>query len=206
MKYSIDARSLACPQPVLLTQKALKEHREIIVIVDNDTAAENVRRMGIASGCTVDIKKETNGTIHLHLLKKEDEVPEGTPSQFPAERENDTRVIPGPSVVVIASDRMGRGEDDELGKILMRSFIHTLLEVNPRPDTLIFYNTGVRLTVKDSPTLDDLTLLEESGVTILVCGTCLNYFGLTDARACGVMSNMYDIASAMAGAGKLIVP
>jgi intracellular sulfur oxidation DsrE/DsrF family protein len=81
-----------------------------------------------------------------------------------------------------------------------------MLSLEPLPQTVIFYNTGVKLTVKDSEVLDDLKKIEESGVSILVCGTCLNYFGITKDLSVGVISNMYDIASTMAGAGRLVVP
>jgi selenium metabolism protein YedF len=100
---------------------------------------------------------------------------------------------------------MGRG-DDELGYVLIRSFIHTMLSLEPLPHTVIFYNTGVKLTVKDSEVLDNLKKIEESGVSILVCGTCLNYFGISKDLSVGVISNMYDIASIMAAAGRLVVP
>jgi intracellular sulfur oxidation DsrE/DsrF family protein len=71
---------------------------------------------------------------------------------------------------------------------------------------MIFYNTGVKLAVRDSAVLDDLKELEAAGVSIIVCGTCLNYFGLTDSIAAGVVSNMYEIASTMASAGRLVTP
>jgi selenium metabolism protein YedF len=100
---------------------------------------------------------------------------------------------------------MGRG-NDELGHVLMRSFVHTLLTLDPLPEALIFYNTGVKLTVKDSEVLDDLKKIEASGVSILVCGTCLNYFGISGDLACGIVSNMYDITSSMAAAGRLVIP
>jgi intracellular sulfur oxidation DsrE/DsrF family protein len=71
---------------------------------------------------------------------------------------------------------------------------------------VIFYNTGVKLTVKDSESLDDLKEIEKKGIAVIVCGTCLNYFGITKNLSVGVISNMYDIASTMAGAGRLVIP
>jgi selenium metabolism protein YedF len=100
---------------------------------------------------------------------------------------------------------MGRG-NDELGYVLIRSFIHTMLSLEPLPQTVIFYNTGVKLTVRDSEVLDDLKELEQKGIAVLVCGTCLNYFGISKDLSVGVISNMYDIASIMAAAGRLVVP
>lgn len=205
MRKIIDARGLACPQPVILTKKALEQQDSITVIVDNIAALENVSRMGTKSGCTVDMVKKEDGVFHLNLSRKEVGVPRGSIDQPTAEPLDDSCVKAGPLVVAISADRMGRG-DDELGYILIRSFIHTLLTLETLPDTLIFYNTGVKLAIRDSEVMDDLKKIEASGVSVIVCGTCLNYFGIAGDLAVGVVSNMYDIASTMADAGKMVVP
>ena len=110
-----------------------------------------------------------------------------------------------PLVIVLSSDRLGRG-NDELGEVLMRSFVHTLLTLEPRPATIILYNTGVRLASRESALIDDLRQLEAAGVELFVCGTCVNYFELKEQLGAGIISNMYDIAAAMTGAGKLVIP
>jgi selenium metabolism protein YedF len=98
---------------------------------------------------------------------------------------------------------MGRG-DPELGDILMRGFVHTLGEVEPLPQTIIFLNSGVKLACEGSAVLDDLCTLAAEDVEILVCGTCLGYFELADRLLAGQVSNMYDIAETMLSAGKLV--
>jgi selenium metabolism protein YedF len=196
MAKIIDAKGLACPQPVLLTKKALEEENTVTVIVDNEPAVVNITRLGKTIGCTLQTEKKEDGTFQIHLSR---EVGERTAAPL------DVSCAAGPLVIVISSDRMGRG-DDELGYVLIRSFIHTMLSLEPLPQTLIFYNTGVKLTAKDSEVLDDLKKIEESGVSILVCGTCANYFGISNNLAVGAISNMYDITSTMAGAGRLVVP
>lgn len=108
-----------------------------------------------------------------------------------------------PIVVAISSDTMGRG-DDRLGEVLLRSFLHTLGEVAPAPDTVIFFNSGVKLAVTGSPVLEDLGRLEARGVTILLCGTCLGHFELKDKVATGEISNMYAIAETLLGAAKVV--
>ena len=100
---------------------------------------------------------------------------------------------------------MGRG-NDELGYVLIRAFLHTVAGQEEKPDVMIFYNTGVKLTVQGSEVLDDLKQLESEGVQLLVCGTCLNYFEIKDKLAAGTVSNMYDIVETMSSAGRLIVP
>jgi selenium metabolism protein YedF len=196
MAKIIDAKGLSCPQPVLLTKKALERENTITVIVDNEPAIENITRLGKTMGCTLQTEKKEDGTFLIHLSR---EAGESVAAPL------DVSCATGPLVIVISSDRMGRG-DDELGYVLIRSFIHTMLSLEPLPQTLIFYNTGVKLTVKDSEVIDDLRELEKAGVTILICGTCSNYFGISNNLGVGAISNMYDIASAMTGAGRLVVP
>jgi selenium metabolism protein YedF len=109
----------------------------------------------------------------------------------------------GPLVLTIPSQFMGRG-DEELGHVLIRAFFHTLGEVTPLPDTIIFLNSGVMLVVDDSPVLEDIQALSQRGIEILACGTCLGHYGLKDKVAVGEVSNMYTIAETMLGAGRVI--
>ena len=191
MTKEIDARGLACPQPVILTKKALEDHNDIVVIVDNETAQENVKRMARSQGCEVTIDHR-DGDIHVCMTK-------GCSCEIP----EDTATSRGPLVIVVGSDTMGRG-DDELGTVLMKGFIHTLMETSPGPDSLIFFNTGVKLTIHGSEILEDLRTLAQRGVNILVCGTCLDFFEIKDRLAAGVVSNMYDITETMIGAERLV--
>jgi selenium metabolism protein YedF len=204
MAKIIDAKGLACPEPVILTKKALEQQDAVTVIVDDDIAVGNIKRLGAKLGRTINIEKKEGGISHIHISSG---VQAG--KQPVAGKDTDTvhyeSCDQNTLVFVISSDRMGRG-DDELGYVLIRSFIHTLLTLNPLPDTIIFYNTGVKLAARDSEVIDDLKQLEKAGVSILVCGTCTNYFGISNALGAGCISNMYDIASTMAGAGRLITP
>jgi len=125
-----------------------------------------------------------NSTLHTHAEG------EGTPE-------------PGPIVVAISGEVMGRG-DEELGRVLLRSHLHALSEVTPQPDVLIFFNGGVLLAVEDSPALDDLRTFVAQGAKILLCGTCLSHFGLKEKVAVGEISNMYAITETMLRASKVI--
>lgn len=201
MPEIIDAKGLACPQPVVLSKKALQIHNSITVLVDNETAVENVKRLGKSEGCEINVEQATEGEYRVHLSKTGEPVEKIKNS---AETQKDTSAS-GPHVIVISEDRMGRG-DDELGYVLIKAFVHTILDLGNLPHTIIFYNTGVKLTVKDSEVIDDLKQLEKEGVEILVCGTCVNFFEITENVDVGIISNMYDIASAMNGAGRLVNP
>ncbi|MCP4514504.1 MAG: sulfurtransferase-like selenium metabolism protein YedF, partial [Delftia sp.] len=125
-------------------------------------------------------------------------------SPLPAEALQAVGALPGGSLVVtVPSEFMGRG-DEELGHVLIRTFFHTLGEVEPLPNTVIFYNSGVKLAAQGSPVVQDLLALAERGVEILACGTWLGYYELKDKLAVGEISNMYTIAETMLGAGKVV--
>lgn len=196
MATVVDARGLPCPQPVILTRNALQKSDTVTTIVDNDTARQNVTRMAESSGATVQTQVESDGVYRLHISTVGVVQPEVSPQPAAAP-------IGGPLVLVIPSEFMGRG-DDELGHILSRGFFHTLGEVKPQPDTIIFFNSGVKLVVDGSPVLEDLQSLGEAGIAILACGTCLGHYGLKEKIAVGEISNMYTIAETMLGAGRVV--
>jgi selenium metabolism protein YedF len=208
MTTTIDARGLACPQPVILAKRAIEENEEVIVLVDNTFAVENIRRMAAKAACRFSVVEEGGEIREITLTRV------GTAGQAPGDETTPADELScvaapgkehGPFVIVLSDNRMGRG-DDVLGDILIRGFLHTVLQLNPLPDTIICYNAGVKLAAKDSAALEDLQQLAQAGVDIQVCGTCVNFFGLGDAVAAGRISNMYDILEAMAGAGRLLRP
>ena len=108
-------------------------------------------------------------------------------------------------MVAVDSETMGRGSD-ELGKLLMKSFLFAVSQLPRLPRTVLFYNGGAKLTVEGSESLEDLRNMEAQGVEILTCGTCLNFYGLAEKLAVGGVTNMYAIVGALANAGKVIKP
>ena len=204
MSELIDAKGLACPEPVILTKKALDACDDVTVLVDNETALENVKRLASSSGCAVEVTKEEGGVFRMHLKKKEDARTGGGASPECLRSETAPHAA-GPTVFVFVSNVMGHG-NDELGTLLMKAFIHTAVDLEHRPDVMIFYNTGVKLTASDSDVIDDLKALEGKGVKLLICGTCVNYFNLTGMIGTGTISNMYDIAGTLSIAGRIVKP
>lgn len=193
----IDARGLACPQPVVLTKRELENADRVTVLVDDPVALENIKRLGETLGCEVHVEQTPAKTYEIHLKKSgQAPSPQKAPGCAPAG---------GPFVIVFSSDKMGRGED-ALGDVLVRAFIHTLCEQDIKPDKIIFYNTGVKLAAAGSETVDDLKRLAEADVELLVCGTCVNYFNLAGKIGAGKISNMYAIAETMSTAGRLVTP
>ena len=191
MTRIIDARNLSCPQPVVLTKKALEEVDEVITIVDNEAARDNVSRLGKSQGCEVTVERKEDG-IYLTLR---------TAEAGPAKQQ--CAVTTG-IVLFIASDVLGRGDNQQLGSLLMQSFLHTLGGLTSRPETIVFMNSGVMLVTDDSPVLGELRQLENQGIEILACGTCLSRLQLADKVAVGQTSNMYTIADTLLRAEKII--
>jgi selenium metabolism protein YedF len=198
----VDATGLACPQPVVLAKAAIEKNAKVKVIVDNETALENVKRLGNKHGCDVQSRSQAGGLFEITLQRKTDTplsvqvTPETCDAPFSG---------PGPFVIVCADDKMGTGHD-ELGSVLIRAFMHTVAGQDRKPDVMIFYNTGVKLTLEGAETLEDLKALARAGVDILVCGTCLNFFGVKEQLGVGTVSNMYDIVRIMSQAGRLLTP
>lgn len=201
MSFMINAKGLACPEPVILTKKALENNNDVTVLVDNTISLENIKRLASSSGCSIEVSEKDAGIFEINVKKLA-----GTKSSTDKDPDYlSCNSVSGPVVFAITSDTMGRG-NDELGKILMKAFIHTVLDIEIKPDFMIFYNTGVKLTAAGSAVLDDLITLENSGVKILVCGTCVNYFELTGKVSAGIVSNMYDIAGTLSKAGRIVQP
>lgn len=199
MVKKIDARGLACPQPVVLTKKTLEEIKSgmIEVTVDNKAASENVARFAKNQGCEVKVREESRDFI-IEIVKKASET-----SKEKTVCETESRKTTKETVVLISSDRIGEGSD-ELGGILMKVFFPTLLELEPKPNKLIFMNNGVKLTVEGSDFLDGLTRLQKAGVELLVCGTCLDYFNLKEKVKTGRISNFFEITQTLLQADKVI--
>lgn len=189
-KIDVDARGLACPQPVVKTKQALEAIGEgaITVLIERPEGRENVTRFARSQGCNVNVTEE-DGLYYIRIEKTRN---------TPAASGNEAA-----AVIVVASDRLGSG-NDKLGKVLMRAFITTLNDADTRPEKILFINSGVKLTTGGSPVLDDLAALAGTGVAIFSCGTCLDYYSLKDKLKVGQVTNMYDTVASLLAAAKII--
>ena len=188
-----------CPIPVIKTKKAIQalEGPEVIeVLVDNEIAVQNVTKMATSEGGEVTSEKVSEKEYKV-IIKIGDAVVEECDCCCEEEKEN--------LVVVISSDRMGEG-NDALGKVLIKGFIFAVSQLDKLPKTMLFYNGGATLTAEGSDSLADLKSLEDAGVEIMTCGTCLDYYGLKEKLAVGTVTNMYSIVEKLAGADKIIQP
>lgn len=197
----IDAKGKACPIPLIETKKALKNIEKdgtVLVTVDNEIAKENLEKMADELGYKYSSNVIDNENYEVTMIK-------GLGSKE-LENINDTKENnKNKNTVVISSDKMGTG-NDELGRILLKGFIYTLMEIENVPSTIIFYNGGVQLATVESDVLEDLQKLERMGVEILTCGTCLDYYKLKEKLAVGKITNMYTIVEKMTSSTSIIKP
>ncbi|HIZ65003.1 MAG TPA: sulfurtransferase-like selenium metabolism protein YedF [Candidatus Blautia pullicola] len=206
----IEARGLACPKPVILTKKAMDSGKvgdEILIDVDNEIAAENLRKLAKSQEADYQVSKleEKHWLVKIRLLKAAEGEGEIPADAMSCEVPSAKGAAEKKTVVVFSSDKMGEGED-ALGEILIKSFLYTLTQAEKLPRTLLFYNKGAFLTCQDSPVLEDLKVLEKEGVQIYTCGTCLDYYKLKDKLAVGEVANMYVIAQQQLEADCIIKP
>lgn len=188
----VDAIGQVCPVPIIMTKNALKdiEEGQVEVSVDNRISLENLQKMSKEMG--YDYTVEESGDIFKIVINKMRESVE-------------VRECEENTIVVIDSLHMGKG-DIELGRILMKGFIYTLSEMEELPKTILFYNEGVKLAIEGTESLQDLKSLEERGVEILSCGTCLNFYGIAEKLRVGSVTNMYTILERQMKATRVIKP
>ncbi|CEI74309.1 sulfurtransferase-like selenium metabolism protein YedF [Romboutsia hominis] len=187
MLIEIDARGLACPKPVINTKKELDklENGVIRVTVDNTMAKENIIKLSKSSNCESSVLREEEDLIVVEIIKGEN-----------VKIEEGTKVDLDNKCIFISSDKMGQG-NDELGEVLIKGYIYTLTETKPYPKHIVFVNSGVKLTTVNEATVENLKILENNGVEILSCGTCLDYYNLKELLQVGTVTNMYNIVEMM---------
>ena len=200
----VDTRGKKCPTPIIETRKALRENvsGELFrVLVDNRTSYLNVSRF-LTDNKINFIVTESSG-VWTFDVNNESGITETTPAEDYCAGGIDA----GPSgyAVAVTSEFMGQG-DDKLGKILIKSFFVALSVMDELPSSIVFYNSGVKLASKDSEVSDLLKEIESKGVEIIICGTCIDYFGLGKDIAAGKIGDMYLILQKLSVAGNVIKP
>lgn len=216
----IDAFGKQCPLPVIMTKKEMDAGEQYISIsVDNQTAVDNLTHLGnnrnyevrvdvIEGGFLVTLKSdtaiasadETAAKLAREIALQAQTLADGAePTSLSAVGEADAGYA-----VFLGKEYVGDG-DMELGTNLMNMALYTLTEMDNKPAYVLLMNTGVKLAAGDNQqAIENLKTLEAQGVALLVCGTCLNFYGLTDALAVGTVSNMYDILEAASDSSKVI--
>lgn len=204
MPTILDCEGEPCPNPVLRCKRLLDQEspRELEVIVDNDAARENVCRFLLSKGMRVDgVRRE--GGLSVVMASARDKTPD-SPSPATAPEAGAACPVCTPKILVfLTSDTIGQG-DDTLGSRLMGNFLNTLPELGDALWRIIMVNGAVRLATEASPAIEALRKMEAAGVSILVCGTCLEFFQLMDSKAVGQVTNMLDVVTSQQVADKVI--
>lgn len=191
-----------CPIPVVKAKKAIDALEDAAIVeisVDNEIAVQNVTKMvnqkNLESTC------EKVGENHYVIKVQCGEVveSEATKEVFSAIAKEEKMVV------VLSSDKMGEG-DEELGKVLIKGFIYAITQLDKYPKSVLLYNSGVKLASEGSDSIEDLKVLEDHGVEILSCGTCLNFYNLQDKLQVGKVTNMYSIVEELSEATNIIRP
>ena len=196
MKKFIDAKGKNCPMPVIMAKKVIDSGVKFFEIeVDNKIAVENLKKLANSQGFTTRVEENnsyfkvdfSNGCEECEevLVKVEDKKPLGNWSIF------------------VNKEIIGAG-NDELGKSLMKMFIYTISEGEDLPKSILFMNGGVKVPTLNNQAIEHLKVLQDKGVELLICGACLNFYGLEEKLEVGKISNMYDITNSMKEASKVI--
>lgn len=191
---TVDCRNMSCPLPVVTVKRALEEPGSagVTVILDDGAPRENVTRFARNRGYQVCETVAADG-ITLVICAPGDVPVTLPPVSTVSARRN----------LLVTSDRLGDGPE-ELGRLLMKNFIITLLESAELPDTILFLNRGVLLAAEGSELLETLEKLGNRGVEVLSCGVCLDYFGKLELLRAGAVTNMFTIVETlMAGGGTI---
>ncbi len=201
---TIDAKGLICPQPLILTKKALKEtgvNERFIILIDNETSKKNVERFlrdNSAESECVRHGKVFQLTVTKLMEEMMSPIAEDYCDLDPNEKERK-----GKQVYVFKTKGVA---PDELGQMLTMGFLETIKDVEPLPDKMVFYHEGVYLTLEDSPVLEKLQALEKLGIEMLICGNCVNFYEVLEKVKVGIVSNAHDILKSLTDASHLIYP
>jgi selenium metabolism protein YedF len=201
----VDTKGQQCPAPIIATKKALKEAKAgetFKVLTDDQTSLNNLTRF-LKDNNTEFSSVKAGGVWTLAVTKKAAEAEKVKPEEYCIP--DVPHLSQGNFIIAFTSDKMGEG-DEELGRLLMANFIKAIKDLEKLPEKMVFYNNGVKLGSVDSPVIEHLKEIERMGVGILVCATCAKYYSLEEKIKAGALSNMYEIAQAMASTGNIIKP
>ncbi|HJV33559.1 sulfurtransferase-like selenium metabolism protein YedF [Geomonas sp.] len=187
---ALDVRGMACPLPVVSVKRALESAEgELRVLLDDGAPRENVTRFVTGRGYQVR-DEAVEGGFALTITGA-------------AKRPQPTAERAGAVVMLIGTDRLGDGPE-ELGRLLMKNLIMTLVDQSELPDRIFFINTGVLLTAAGSEVIEALEALGNRGVEVLSCGICLDFFKKKESLAAGGVTNMFTIAESLLAARSVV--
>ena len=199
MSTPIDAKGKACPIPFMLAKAQIDAGAtDFIVEVDNKAAVENLKRLAKSQAFSASVEVR-DSTFRVAFLRSGEKQKSDNPAPQPVSNGQTTANY----IVFIGDDTMGTGTH-ELGRNLVRMFLYTLDQGENLPSSVLLMNNGVKLAVDDEQCIGTFKSLQQKGVDVMVCGTCLNYYHIFDKLQVGTVGNMYEITQRFLAAGKVI--
>jgi selenium metabolism protein YedF len=178
-----------CPIPVVEAKKTLLQGQDVMVLVDNAIAVQNLEKM--SAGLGFDFSFEKKGEVEFAVtIKVKDQT--SNPAALQPCQEAPSAMASSGLVFLITSDQIGVSAE-EPGKKLIQTFLYSLAQLSSAPEIILLINAGVKLATEGSEVLDNLKTLAANGSDIRSCGQCLNYYGLTEKLAVGKITNMMEI-------------
>lgn len=192
MSKIVDAMGQKCPIPVIMAKKEIAAGETAFTMaVDNEIAVANLKKLASSQGYAAADTKVGENAYQVAFTRTADAAGCGC-------------TLMGETwALFFGKDFVGDG-DRTLGRSLAQMMLYTISEGADKPESILLMNAGVKLAAEDEQCIQHLKNLEAQGVNILVCGTCLNFFGIADKLAVGTVSNMYAILEKMQQAGKVI--
>lgn len=206
MNKIIDAKGKNCPIPVIMAKKEIDGgNNSFVVEVDNNIAVQNLQKLANSQGFKSEVKEDKENfkvcfSKDSGIADNEEECLECNEI---LDKIEDNKNSLGSWSVFIGKEIIGAG-NEELGKSLMKMYFYTISEGEELPKAVLFMNDGVKVPTLNEQAIEHLKDLENKGVEILVCGACLNFYGLEEKLKVGKVSNMYDITNQMKEAAKVI--
>jgi selenium metabolism protein YedF len=206
MNKIIDAKGKNCPIPVIMAKKEIDGgNNSFVVEVDNNIAVQNLQKLANSQGFKSEVKEDKENfkvcfSKGSAIADNEEECLECNEILDKIEENKNSL---GSWSVFIGKEIIGAG-NEELGKSLMKMYFYTISEGKELPKSILFMNDGVKVPTLNEQAIEHLKDLENKGVEILVCGACLNFYGLEEKLKVGKVSNMYDITNQMKEAAKVI--
>jgi len=198
----VDTKGLTCPQPLIMLKEALLEIEpgdKIQVLTDNDTSLKNLTSYLKDQGANPEVS--TSGKVHtISTTRPDSPIEESNPAVYCT-----SEAVSNEYVVCLKGNLMGNGDPD-LGKLLMETFVENLKLQKHLPTHVVLYNEGVKLAMKESPSCSSLCELEELGCRIMLCGTCIDHYGIQYDIGVGMISNMISITETLVQTGHVVTP
>jgi len=193
-----------CPIPVVEAKKALLQGQDVMVLVDNAIAVQNLEKMaaGLGHGFSYEQKSEAEYTVAI-MVKNPDGQQASCQVMAPTAAPDEAPSAAGGQIFLITGDQIGISAE-EPGKKLMQTFLYSLAQLPKAPEIILLINAGVKLAAQGSEVLDNLKAIAEHGADIRSCGQCLTYYGLTEKLAVGKITNMMEIVELLTSSRRTV--